>query len=77
MEIRCFGDLCDMGTYILDNSSCGTKEPFWKEPTLGADSPHAGLLPGQGLIDFRGGKILPVTESQIIFSPVQIPWMWS
>ena len=55
---------------------CGKKELFWKKPTLGAGSPHAGLLPGQGLIGFREGKILPITESQVTFSSVQVPWMW-
>ena len=78
MEIRCFGDLCEMGTCILDNSSLWNKGAILERAYPGGRQSTCRAAARTGAHWFQGREDSTYHGvSNHILSPVQIPWMWS
>lgn len=75
MEIRYVGDPLEWGHAHQIALPCGTKKPFWKEPTL-LGRPSTCRAASRTVVHWSQWREDSITETQIILSPVQVPWKW-
>lgn len=75
MQIRYVGDPLECGHAHNIALPCGTENPFWKEPSL-LDRQSTCRVASRTGVHWFHRRENSITDSQIIFSPIQVPQNW-